>query len=274
MWEWLRNARLGWLDFTDAGKLAALFLASLLYLHFGNRQNGLRGRLVVYAEIMALSCIFPVTAVLLMMYQTKFYDYPWIWSMVPLTAVVAFGGTLFMTGRWKSGRGYETWCRNALVTLCCAGILVLCGDIGRAEEDAAQKSGDRERAEAILEDVREVCGGDFCLWAPREILEYARLEEDSVSLLYGRNMWDESLNAYSYDVYSKELCELYEWMDHLTDCGAEVSDPERREYVQRAFDMGADCVLLPRESDEPRIFDCRDDMEIMELNGYDLVRMR
>ncbi|MCM1101295.1 MAG: hypothetical protein NC079_04210 [Clostridium sp.] len=268
MWEWLRNARLGWLDFTGAGKLAVLFLAALLYLVFATGQKGSRRRLVIYAAVMAALCICPVTAAVLMVYQTRFYDYQWIWSMVPMTAVAALGGTVFLTGQWKTGRGYRTWARNAAVTLCVAAILVLCGNMGQAQAEDTYINLDRERAEAVLEKAREVCPGEICLWAPREILEYARLGDGSITLLYGRNMWEESLNAYSYDTYSGELRELYEWMEQLEERGGES-------LVQRAFDLGADCIILPKDLGEGILSATSDITDVIELDeGYYLLKMR
>ena len=96
MRELLRNAWLGWQNYTDDGKLAALLLAALLFLWLRNKKVSQKGFLS-YAVLMTACCIFPVTAVLLMLYQTKFYDYQWIWSLVPVTPVIAWGITEFLT---------------------------------------------------------------------------------------------------------------------------------------------------------------------------------
>lgn len=259
MGESLRSAWSGWMEFADRGKLAALLAAVLCYLLLSRKRKGPQGRLILYGAVTAALCVCPVTAALLMKYQTLFYDYPWIWSIVPLTVVMALGGTLFLTEQWKTGTGYRTWLYNAALTLLCAAALVLCGGLGderasvqASSPTAAAASGggeqeSRARAETVLRAVKEICGTDGCLWAPREILEYARVQENAPRLLYGRNMWDAALNAYSYDVYSEELKELYLWMEHLTDYGVEISAGEGRAWVENAFSMGADRILLPME---------------------------
>ena len=94
--ELLNNAWSGWLDYMGAGKLAGLaFLLLLLLwlLHLGNRRQQF---LCGYSLIFLAVCICPVTAGLLMLYQTKFYDYEWIWSLIPLTVLLACGGTVLL----------------------------------------------------------------------------------------------------------------------------------------------------------------------------------
>lgn len=294
MWEILRNAWSGWLAFTDGGKLAVLFAALAGYLLLGKKRRGPQRRLAVYGSIAAFLCIFPVTAALLMLYQTAFYDYPWIWSMVPFTAVIALGGTVFLTDSLRQGVGWRSILHNVALTLLCAGVLVLCGGLGESSLDVESLPGggspdvggteavgerqNREDAAAILEELCARCGeGDICLWAPREILEYARSENGQIRLLYGRNMWDVSLDAYSYDVYSEQQQDLYRWMEQLTDDAAGTGAAEGREYVRKAFSMGADCILLPMEIQgwNPAETEWeKENVEAEELGQYYLLRMR
>ena len=273
MGECLGNAWSGWLAFTDGGKLAALFLAAVLYLSLGRKLRGPRGRLVIYGGIAAALCIFPVTAAALMKYQTLFYDYPWIWSYVPLTAVIALGGTIFLTEQCKSDRGIV---KNTILVLLCVGLLALCGGMGRGGTDTEAAAREREQVCDVLETAKESCGEEFCLWAPREILEYARSVDGGICLLYGRNMWDAALDAYSYDVYSKETGELYEWMEHLRDYGQETSEAEVRAHVGQAFAMGADCILLPKAEASYRGdivgLAQEGELEVIELEGYYLLK--
>lgn len=286
MGESLRSAWAGWMGFADRGKLAALLLVLCCYLLLGKKRKGPQGRLILYGSIAAVLCICPVTAAALMKYQTLFYGYPWIWSIVPLTATVALGGTLFLTEQWKTGAGYRTLLYNATLTILCAGVLVLCGGLGAGRVNALEERAGRERAEEILRAVEESCGTDCCLWAPREILEYARVREGAPRLLYGRNMWDAALNAYSYDTYSEEVREMYLWMEHLTDYGTEISEREGYEFVAKAVRMGVDCILLPTEmkgwdptdgkvesADGSEAWSGKR-VEMIELDGYYLLRMR
>lgn len=280
MREYLWNAWSGWLGFTNSGKLAVIFIALTAYLLAGSRRKGPQKRLIVYGGVAAILCVFPVTAAFLMMYQTLFYDYPWIWSIVPFTAVIALGGVVFLTDCWRKGRGYRTYLYNAALTLLSVGVLALCGGLGANRIDVEEERQNREYAAAVLDEVCVDYAGDgrekdFCLWAPREILEYVRMENSQPRLLYGRNMWDFALNAYSYDSYSPEQRDLYEWMEHLTDYGVIIDDAEGQEYVRRAFSMGVDGILLPVEMQGWNPMETVwDDVETKELERYYLLKMR
>ena len=77
-------------------------------------------------------------------------------------------------------------------------------------------------------------------------------------------MWDKALNAYTYDVYPEELKELYTWMEEAAQTDATEADTKQEEAaqtdtadagaaakklrgnVEKAFSLGADCVLLPK----------------------------
>lgn len=271
MWEALRGAWSGWLEFTEGGKLAAVFLALAGYLLWDKRQRGASRLLAAYGLAGALLCICPVTAAILMKYYTLFYDYPWIWSMVPITCVIALGGTCLLAKLWNGERGRRGLARRLAVTAGCVGILVLCGGTAPELADAAGR-------DQALAAVGEICDGSgFCLWAPREILEYVRSEHGEIRLLYGRNMWDNALNAYSYDGYSEEEKELYEWMEHLTDYGRVVDAGEGQAYVQRAFDLGAERILLPgrMEGWDPRDTAWpRENVETRLVGEYYLICLR
>ena len=273
MGVYLRNAWSGWLEYTDGGKLVALFLVAVAYLSLTRKLRGPQGRLVLYGGIAAVMCIFPVTAAVLMRYQTLFYDYQWIWSYVPLTAVIALGGTSFLTEQCKPLRGIV---KNTILVLLCVGVLALCGGLGRGGAGTEPAVQEQAAVEAVLETARESCGEEFCLWAPKEILEYSRSLDAGVCLLYGRNMWDIALNAYCYDIYSEETVELYEWMEHLREYGKETSMEEVRTYARKAFAIGADCILLPKEEavyqgDVAGLAE-EGKLEVVELEGYYLLK--
>lgn len=261
----LARAWEGWEQFAGAGKFVVLLVAVLLYLLIGEKKRGPQGRLVFYGAVMTAVCICPVTAMILMKYQTAFYDYQWIWSVVPMTALIAYGVTVFFTGYLRTGEGYRNVLYNVFLTALTAGAILLCGGVsGNAETSGASAFGTAgsdmavsgaagsdagaQRAEAaeILSFVRSCLGTeeDICLCAPAEIVEYAGVQENPVKLLYGRNMWDAALNAYSYDVYPEEMRELYRFMEKVSG-GEDILPEEGIANVQKAFEMGANCVLLP-----------------------------
>ncbi len=255
MTELLKNAWLGWEQYIQDGKLIALFLAVLLFGWFYKKCAEHQG-LWLYATVATVGCICPMTAALLMTYQTKFYDYQWIWSAVPVTMLTAYGITLFLSEQWSSNNKAKRKTAVA-VTLLALGILLLSGGMGNSYEENLQREQERaecEEAYRMMAELRRMAGEDasVTLWAPADILEYAREADGGVKLLYGRNMWDISLNAYSYDEYSEEIKALYEKMENWA--GAEMSDADEpgaaglrnpAEYALVAVREGVNCIIVP-----------------------------
>lgn len=250
MTELLRNAWQGWLRFTDGGKLAAIAMVALLFLWLSGRWKEQKA-LFSYTVVMAILCIMPVTAAGLMLYQTKYYDYEWVWSLVPITVVAAWGITEFLEESWK-GFSLSQWKRGLSVTGLVLALLVLCSGLGQTGIDRKEERLQRQRAGEIIQRVMEQ-EGDICLWAPREILAYTRELTGAVRLIYGRNMWDESLNAYAYDTYPQEIQELYLWMENADPTGmALLEDSGQGELrilgescMTAAAEAGVTCILLP-----------------------------
>ncbi len=237
MTELLKNAWLGWRDFTSTGKLAALLLVSLLFLWIYYKK--ICGKnFLVYTSLAAGMCMLPVMAMLLMLYQTKFYDYEWIWSIVPVTAMIAFAGTVFIAEYLEElAEGDKKKKLAAIVLL--LGVLVLCSGLGERSWDSEKEAAERNAAQELLRELKERMGQQqICLWAPGEVLEYAREVDGEVQLLYGRNIWDASLNAYAYDAYSQELLELMYWMEDEEEA---MSAEECAGFLQNTE---ANCVLL------------------------------
>ncbi len=282
MKELLNNAWIGWQAYISAGKLAALLGASLLFLWMVYRKNS-RKSLLIYGTVLAVGCVIPVTAAGLMLYQTKFYDYQWIWSLVPVTTLIAYGAVCFL------GEHKGDWRLVGLLLV----ALTLCGGMGKTPVQGDTSATERVKAEAVLQQLREKNPeGGICLWAPREIMEYAREADASVRLLYGRNMWDEWLNAYSYDTYSDELVALYEWMEAPAGVSGEqgkgelpaesgqagvLSGENRRPAVAKqakaAVESGVNCIVLPGEKSAAEVKALEELLgsSAQEYNGYYLL---
>ena len=252
MTELLRNASLGWADYKGSGKLAILLLAALMYLWFAGKWRKQKA-LVLYTTVAAVCCILPATAALLMLYQTKFYDYQWIWGIVPLTAVTAYGATLFLDQQWRDADG-GGWRKALPVTLLLLLAVLLCGNLGGNGEERAQKNAEKAEGEAVVQMIGEAWPGeDICLLAPRKILEYAREVDGRLRLVYGRNIWDPSLNAYAYDTYGEretDLCQWMEWVEQAAGVWMPEDDREEmlatlEERARDAVDMGVNCILFP-----------------------------
>jgi len=129
----LQSALTGWTDYTQHGKFAAFLLLAILYLGFvlygsGKEANAsgaekARKRLYLYGALVTFGCICPVTALILLKYQTAFYSYVWIWAAVPQTALIAWAATDFLCNLLK-----EKSLRNGMAALILLGILFLGGN--------------------------------------------------------------------------------------------------------------------------------------------------
>ena len=257
MKELLGNVWLSWQQFTTAGKLMAVLLAALLYLWMCRKQDnkGKSDTLLSYTSVLTVFCILPVTAVLLMLYQTRFYDYLWVWSLVPVTAVTAWAGTELLHQCWKGFR-WNQWRKGLPVSLLLLAILALCSGMGKTGFDRTEETQSRNEAKQVLTGLLEQTDGGLegiLLWGPRDVIEYARELDSSPKLLYGRNMWDAALGAYSDGAYSLEVQNLYLWMENVDESGlAVVDDPVRgkvtlqgKDCVVSAVNLGVDYILLP-----------------------------
>ncbi len=245
--ENIQMAWLGWKNYTDDGKLAVFLLASLIYLWY-YKKKVCEQAFLRYAMVMTISCIVPVTGAVLMVYQTRFYDYEWIWSMVPATAVIACGVTLFLADSWGEFQG-DKWRKGLPVTLLLLAALVLAGGMDGQSWNPKNQRTEQERTYRVLESLTELWqGGEVCLWAPREVMEYARETDGRIRLIYGRNMWDVSLNGYAYDSYGKNIIALYEWMEQMCDpLTMDTAAKSLETYVAKALSAGVDCIMLPEE---------------------------
>ena len=295
MQELIRNGISGWFAYTDAGKYAVLFLGVLLCYWYrkatgaADEPKGHLWRLMTYASITVAAVIFPLTAALLMKYQTKFYDYKWLWSVVPVTLIIAYGAAGI----------YLEICRRRLkgnvlkqAGLAAAGLAVifLCGNLNVGSCEGADTAMDKVRTAKILDKLAESGNTDtICLWAPREILAHVREQTGQIQLLYGRNMWDVALNAYAYDVYDQETIALYEWMEGMTE--GEPTEFAKEEWtaagvaLETALNKGVNCIVIPTLStvevtEEIRscVTDAAAKMHLTvtckEAEGYDIYELR
>lgn len=278
MKELLNNAQLGWSHFNYNGKFVVLLFLVLLYFFMrkggdekkddcegGTGKSGKKS-LVAYTVFMVICCAFPVTAVLLMCYQTRFYDYQWIMNYVPMTIVIAMGATVFLEDCRKPLR------KKAGVVVLLVLLVVFCGRMGqsvvnpqteKAVFDAGAEYLQREHAREVLAELvaDTGTGGDdagasalqeeLCLWAPREIMASVRSLQPEIYLVYGRNMWDAALGAYTYDTYTEAEIEFYQWMSHAEIHGtldaltAEGKVIDGVACVQNAVAAGVNRILLP-----------------------------
>ncbi|MCM1192287.1 MAG: hypothetical protein NC123_06575 [Butyrivibrio sp.] len=265
MAELLENTWQGWLNFNRAGKLAGALLISLLFLWIYYKKVQQK-KFLIYTTAVTLFCILPVTAALLQLYQTRFYDYKWIWSIVPVTAGTGYAATLFMTEFLQK----ESRKRRLGAAALLAAGLVFCGGMGTNPHEVCGRQGERQQAERLLANLQErMQGREICLWAPRSVAEYARACDGGIQLLYGRDMWDSDLTAYSYEKYPGGYYDLYRWME--AEAG-EVTVPDIY-CAETAVSEGVNCILIPEDRPEETI-ECFQELlgvQAEKLEGYYLL---
>lgn len=243
----------------EANKLVVLVLALLLAWWLAEKKPGnTKGRtLLLYTLSMTFLLIFPVSAVFVMLYQTAFYEYEWAWSMVPVTAVIAYGATLLVQGLGKRGK-------MLLGVLGITAVLCLCGNQGTlmtVEEEAAAA---QEDTRVILQEIYDLgITKQRVLWAPKNIMEQVRRFDGKMLLIYGRDMWDSKAGAYDYEAYSQELTNAYIWLEVMkqqAELASIMADPVKsfrilceeedlnrptEEHLKTVLQAGANVLVLP-----------------------------
>lgn len=192
-----------------AQKLLVLFLAVLLFVWLLEKKEitQKQNRLLIYSLFMAVVLLIPITAALVLIYQTAYYDYEWAWSMVPVTAVIAFGIVLLLEQELSKKK-------KTLLTVVIVCILCLCGNQGIHQKVSEKESLIRGETDEILKGVYAVSDSQrSVLWGPSVVMQEVRRRDGNIMLVYGRDMWDEKAGAYDYEAYSRELTEAYVWLE-------------------------------------------------------------
>jgi uncharacterized membrane protein YhaH (DUF805 family) len=236
-----------------------LLVAVLLVLWLTEKKqaNERQNRLLIYTLIMLVLLLCPITAVAVMIYQTAFYEYVWAWSMVPITAVVAFGLVLF----WNQ-KGSKMQKRGLIIL----SIVFLClignqGNIQKMPDSEAKARGEVE--EVIRELFSLEADGECILWAPQRLMQEIRRQDGRVILLYGRDMWDQKAGAYDYEAYTPEVTEAYRWLEkamEYSDFAVSLEEPkeaialldeqymwsrEAKENIEQILQAGANTIVWP-----------------------------
>lgn len=305
MRELLQSVLYGPGSYFQSNHMVVLVWGILLYFFVAGEALKMREkRLLTVTAALAALVLFPGSAALLMLYQTRFYSYPWIWSLAPITLCIAWGGVRLLwelTGQRQqdSKAGWRLLAGvSALLT-----ILLLTGNLGNLRHADRQQETAREAA-VYMEDVPG--SRETLLWAPRSVLEAVRRYTSGICLLYGRNMWEPEAAAYSYDTYPMEQQRLFDWMEmiekgdayemplglniYLTDVAAvwEESPEQDRQVVadahmlQLALQQGSQLWIFPAQATDRIALACRQLQEeyglqaqmLGETAGYTVWRCR
>jgi hypothetical protein len=242
----IESAWAGWLEYISYGKYAALFLGAVLFMWVAVPRREAIVLLERFGALTGFLVICPLTAAMLMIYQTPFYSYPWLWSLVPVTSVIACGGAVLLENRKLNPQTI------GLICLCLV-LLVLCASPGGGSVlgESDLLSGNGQKTETILDEVMEEGNTDsICLWAPREVMQWVRLESGDITLPYGRNLWVPELNAYSYDAPSAEAVKLFAWMLETEEADLVWEPLTTKEVLHTAVELGVNRIMLPQRVGE------------------------
>lgn len=243
----------------SGGQYLMLFMVALLLLWLADDpdKKEFRG----FSLVMLLLLLCPLSVRLLSLYQTAFYEKDALWQLLPVTALLAYGLVMAFTrmtavltrgyGRWHSAasRQKERLCEIA-VGLVLTILLFLCGTLSPAREISGKGvgsgvPGETEEVLSLLEIPEEM---QIYLLAPDEIQTWARIYNGNLLLPYGRNLWENELSAYTYDIYETEQYELHDWING-TD--AVTRSPEQQEeIISRCASAGYEYLVFSAERAE------------------------
>lgn len=258
MKEFLLDMQTGIEAWNTGGQYLVLFLGSLLFLFLVKPKENKEFRNC--ALWMAVLLLFPLTAFLIDKYRTDYYNYASVWSLLPVTVVIALGltealDTLLHTDAGRGRYGKYVVCAGLVL------LLALCGTVSPFFTDWKQSDG-FEKIRAEEKEVLEILSGmqeerDVCIWAPDEVVETARAYDGNLKLLYGRDMWNNALSGYTYDVYDETRKKLYDWMN-TNWIEVQAYELETELNTAEAFALAKDCgcthlVLKKEQLQVPQI---------------------
>lgn len=257
--------RAGWQQYAGNGMYIGIFFAAMLYLwlvcynKFSKEDKNGKKMLFFYALIIMVIVLFPGTVFLLLKYQTLFFTYSQLFLLIPMLPVTALAMTEFFvwmrehlsahkdTPEWIKGR---PWICEAAALVLLTAVLCMAGSLSAANEVTGKTGTGVKVPEHILQVYKALeTDGDINLSkdviaAPDEVLEYARSYSGEFKLLYGRNMWQKELNAYTYDTYNGDLQKLHAWINSTVYGLFGVDTEITAERALKIFKQGGGTVLV------------------------------
>lgn len=207
-----------------AGKYLALVLMALFFLWLLGRYKKTENtrHLLLFGITISALVLIPVFGMPLMVYQTRFYNFRHLllllfpMVMIPWALTEALEqGVNFMKRSaeeedFAKKNPWITRMLGAVVAIC---LLIISGNL-LTEGVEVNFTFSKEKVPANVMEVLELLEDGDVLVAPNEVIEYARAYDGDLRLVYGRDMWQHALRAYTYNTYDDETCELYDWMQN------------------------------------------------------------
>lgn len=220
MRELLQNALNGPGSYFQSNHMVVLVMGLFVYFFVVKSNLDDREKLLLRLSAVMLALLaFPVSAFVLMLYQTRFYSYPWIWSLMPVTLLISWGSVTVLwrqTGQNRSD-GRAKWRLTAGVAVLLV-LLLVTGNMGIVQTVSEEERTQSSRGRQVALYVQEMTGSEeVVLWGPRTVLEAARQQDGGIKVLYGRNMWEPAVAAHTYDRYPMEQQRLFDWVEMIDD---------------------------------------------------------
>ncbi len=219
------SMRIGYTGFIEDGQYLMLFMAALLLLWIS--EDPRKREFTKFCLVMLLVLLFPLTAKLLIVYQTAFYNYENLWELLPVTTLLSYGlviAFIRMTASIKKEYGHfksiipkrKEITDQLFIGAVLVVFLFLCGTLSLGKTMSAP-SFDSTRmpieVKAVLDQIPISEEEEVYLLAPDSIMTWARIYNGNIHLPYGRNLVEPKLSAYTYDVYSEDMWLLHDWVN-------------------------------------------------------------
>ena len=216
MRELFQNTIYGPGSYFRSNYMIVLALGLLLYFFVAEiKLQPREKRLLQLVAVLLILILFPVSAVILMLYQSRSFSYFWIWSLMPVTLFISWGSVTVLwrlTGQNRRD-GRAGW-RLLAGTAALLALLLLTGNMGNIQTVSEEEKAMDSQAGRVAEYLQEMQGiEETLLWAPRSVMEAVRQRDGRIKVLYGRNMWEPAAAAYAYDTYPMEQQQLFDWME-------------------------------------------------------------
>lgn len=218
----------------------ALFLAGLIALWSqkfrGDQQDGY---LFWYGAITLFIVVSPVFLMLVSKFLPELTaDYMMLWILPAVPVILITGVNAFPFQRTKKER--------ILFLAAFLAIMLLAGTTAYTKNqykiiENAEYIPDSE-LEMILkvEEYRRQNGMEtVLLWAPQDIMKYARVYSGDIYLLYGKDLWMGSMDSQMHQIYEEWQREAYIYMEN--------APLYLKEIAEAAYTRGCDVLILSRE---------------------------
>lgn len=220
--------------------LTALFLAGLIALwnqkFRGDQQNGY---LFWYGAITLFIVISPVFLMLVSRFLPELTtDSMMLWILPVVPVILITGVNAFPFQRTKKERILFFAAFLAIIIL--AGATAYTKNQYKIIENAEYIPDSELEMILKVEEYRQENGMEtVLLWAPQDIMKYARVYSGNIYLLYGKDLWLGSMDSQMHQIYEEWQKNAYIYMEN--------APLYLREIPEVAYARGCDVLILSKK---------------------------